>query len=155
MSQRELVELVAAELRNTLGYFTTWLGVYDADANEYRILAAELSGGDDLWDAAVPIPADGDHYVSNLITTSEPQVVVDAQVDENVNREVVEQLGNRTVINVPIFVDGKIFGAIGTGTFGEEGPKPPSDEDLQYLSDLGRVAAGALSRVLRLAGHLA
>ena len=55
-SQRELLEFVAAEVRNSIGYMSTWLGVFEEETNEYRVLAAELSGGDDLWDSAVPIP---------------------------------------------------------------------------------------------------
>ena len=152
-SQRQMVELVSAELRGTLGYRTTWLSVISDDREELRVLAAELSGGDDLWDSAVPLPIAGDRYVTRLIESGQPQVIVDAQVSEDVNREVVEQLGNRTVINVPVLLDGKMFGAIGTGTFGDEGPRPPSEDDLEYLRQLGEVAGVALSRVLRLAGH--
>lgn len=137
-SQRQIVELVAAEVRNTLGYRTTWLGIYSSATHEYRVLAAELAGSDDLWDSSEPVPVDGDPYISKLIKSSEPQVIVDAQVSDQVNREIVEQLGNRTVINVPILLGGDFFGAIGTGTFGDEGVKEPSDEDLAYLSRLGR-----------------
>lgn len=153
-SQRELVELVAAELRNTLGYRSTWLGVYSSVTGEYRVLAAELAGGDDLWDSSEPIPVEGDPYVTRLIRSETPQVIDDAQVSDEVNREIVEALGNRTVINVPIMLDGERFGSIGTGTFGDEGPRPPSDEDLDYLSRLGEIAGAALSRSLRAAGHI-
>jgi GAF domain-containing protein len=154
-SQRQIIELAAAEVRNTLGYRTTWLGVWVRETDEFRALMAELSGGEDLWDSAIPLPVTGDHYVSRIVETGEVQVVIDAQVDPHVNHEIVAQLGNRTIINVPIDVDGERFGSLGTGTFGDEGPRPPSDEDLRYLEQIGAIMGVAMSRVLRLAGHIA
>lgn len=153
-SQRELVEFVAAEVRNSIGYMSTWLGVFEEATEEYRILAAELSGGDDLWDSAVPIPIEGDPYIDAIRNSTEAQIIEDAQVAENVNREIVEQLGNRTIINIRIDIDGAWFGTLGTGTFGEEGPRPPDEIELEYLENVSRIAGKALSRVLKLAGHL-
>lgn len=154
-SQRELLEFVAAEVRNSVGYMTTWLGVFDSGENEYRVLASELAGGEDLWSSAVPIAADGDPHIDMIRATRQTQIVIDAQIDENVNREIVEQLGNRTIINIPIEVNGELFGALGTGTFGEEGPRPPDDTELSYLEQVGAIAGSSLSRMLKLAGHIA
>lgn len=154
-SQRELLELLSAEIRNSLGYRTTWIAVISDDLSECRVLTTEVAGGDDLWDSSVPIPIAGDPFLSGMLDSTEPQVVVDAQVAEGVNREIVEELGSRTVINVPIRADGRLLAAIGTGTFGEEGPRPPDAEDLDHLVRVSAIAGAALAAALRLAGHIA
>jgi GAF domain-containing protein len=154
-SQRELLELLSAEIRNSLGYRTTWIAVMSSDASECRVLTTEVAGGDDLWDSSVPIPIEGDPFLSMMLESTEPQVVVDAQTEVGVNREIVEELGNRTIINVPIRFDDRLFAAVGTGTFGEEGPRPPSAEDLDHLSSVAAIGGAALADALRLAGHIA
>jgi GAF domain-containing protein len=144
----EVLELLAVEVRNTIGFRSTWYGVLTPDRSGFRVLAAELSGGDDFWDPAAIVPIAGDPYVTALVETGEAQVTVDAQIDPDVNREIVEQLGNRTVINVPMFADGALYGSLGTGTFGDEGVRVPTDEELAYLQLLADATAEATVRIL-------
>ena len=153
-TQREVLELLAVEVNNSLGYSRSWMSVMEPDGENVRILAPEFSGGEDFWAAADLVPIEGDAYVTLLVESGEPQIVVDAQIDPTVNREIVEQLGSRTIVNVPINIEGHMFGAVGTGTFGDEGPRPPTDAEVEHLKAIGDVAGAAMSRILQLAGHI-
>lgn len=145
----DALELLAAEVQSTLGYRKTWYGVLSADRKSFRVLAAELSGGEDLWDSASVIPIEGDPFVTRLLETGEVQIVEDAQTDPDVNREIVEQLGNRTIVNVPMHVDHiGLWGCLGTGTFGDEGVRVPTEEEVAYLRELADATAASTVRIL-------
>ncbi len=145
----DVLELLAVEVRNTLGYNSTWYSVLTQDRSAFRVLAAELSGGEDLWDSAQVVPVAGDPYIERLVASGDVQIVEDAQTDPNVNREIVEMLGNRTIVNVPMNVDDiGLYGALGTGTFGDEGVRIPTDEELAYLRALADATAGSTVRIL-------
>lgn len=145
----DALELLAAEVRGTLGYRSTWYGVMTADGKAFRVLMAELSGGEDIWDSAAVVPIEGDPLVTRLVETREVQIVEDAQTDPDVNREIVEQLGNRTVVNVPMLLEnGEFYGSLGTGTFGDEGVRVPTAEEIDYLRALADATAASTVRIL-------
>jgi signal transduction histidine kinase len=145
-----LLTIAVDEIRETLGYGTAWIAVFDLDARVCRMLAA---AGDedreaDIWADAKVLPIDSDPYVLRLLDATTPEIVVDAQTDPNVNRQVVEALGNRTVINVPMRLLDQPFGMLGTGSFGEEGVRVPSGEELRYLVGLAGQLVVASARIL-------
>ncbi len=57
-------------------------------------------------------------------------------------------LGNRTIINVPLRVLTKACGALGIGTFGDEGCRAPSDEMLAHFMGLASIVSLTVSRLL-------
>jgi signal transduction histidine kinase/CheY-like chemotaxis protein len=75
-------------------------------------------------------------------------VVVDARTDPRTNKTIVEQLGNRTIINIPLRLVDKPFGAFGCGTFGdEEGVRPPTPAQLDHLVGMAGQVSVAASRI--------
>ena len=143
-----LLRVAVAEIQESLGYRTAWIAVFDLDARVCRILAAEGDETADIWERANVLPIDTDPYVSRLVVATGPEVVVDAQIDPNVNRAVVEALGNRTIVNVPMRLLEQPFGVLGTGSFGEEGVHVPTDEELEYLVGLAAQLVVASARIL-------
>ena len=144
----ELLRAVADEVRETVGYNTTWMAVLLPESNSFKVLTIQGPGLEDIWDTAAEIPIEGDAYVSALVETGEAQVIEDAQTDDRVNREIVRELGNRTIVNVPMMLIDQAFGALGTGTFGDEGPRLPTDDELAYLHDLAHHVVVASARIL-------
>lgn len=144
----ELLDAVVTEIRDSVGYNSAWIGILIPETNSFKILAPQGPGVESAWDAAQEVPIEGDPYVSRLVETGEAQVIEDAQVDPDVNREIVEQLGNRTVINIPMKLIDSTFGSIGLGTFGDEGPRLPTDAELEYLHLLAGQTVLASARIL-------
>lgn len=144
----ELLDAVVTEVRESVGYESVWIGIFIPEREAFRILTLQGPEVESVWDNAQEIPIAGDPYVSELIKTGEPQIVEDAQVDPNVNREIVEQLGNRTIINVPMTLIDSTIGSIGLGTFGDEGPRLPTDAELEYLMMVANQTVVASARIL-------
>jgi two-component system, cell cycle sensor histidine kinase and response regulator CckA len=59
----------------------------------------------------------------------------------------VEALGNRTIVNIPLRLVDKPFGAFGLGTFGDEGCRPPTPEQLEHLVGMAGQLSVAVSRI--------
>jgi signal transduction histidine kinase/CheY-like chemotaxis protein len=75
-------------------------------------------------------------------------VVEDARIDPRTNKDIVAALGNRTIVNVPLRIIDKPFGAFGTGTFGDdEGVRVPSIEQLEYLVSMCSQISVAAARI--------
>lgn len=144
----ELLDAVVTEIRESIGYNTAWIGIMMPENKSFKILAPQGPGVDSAWDVAQEVPIAGDPYISRLVETGEAQIVEDAQTDPDVNREIVEKLGNRTVINVPMKLIDSTFGSIGVGTFGDEGPRLPTDAELEYLHLLAGQSVLASARIL-------
>lgn len=144
----ELLDAVVAEIRESVGYNTAWIGIVVPEHQTFKIHSQQGPGVESAWDAAQEVPIDGDPYIERLVETGEIQIVEDAQTDPDVNREIVEQLGNRTVINVPMKLIDSTFGCVGLGTFGDEGPRLPTDAELEYLQLLANQTVLASARIL-------
>lgn len=144
----ELLEAVVTEVRESVGYNAAWIGIYVPEREAFKILTLQGPEVESVWENAQEVPIAGDPYVSRLIESGEPQIVEDAQTDPDVNREIVEQLGNRTIINIPMTLIDSTIGSIGLGTFGDEGPRLPTDAELDYLMMLANQTVVASARIL-------
>lgn len=137
------------EVRATTPYQSAWVGVYLPQTHTIKVLMMQAEGIPVDWVTAQELPVDTDPYLSQLLETRAIAIVEDAQTDPRVNREVVEMLGNRTIVNVPMTFGEAAFGALGTGSFGDEGVIPPTPEQLDYLSRLANIITAASVRILK------
>jgi signal transduction histidine kinase len=144
----DLIVAVADEVREAIGYNAVWMGIFLPDKEAFKVITPQGTEVGDIWDDAAEIPIAGDAFVMALRDTGEVQIVEDAQTDPRVNKEIVAELGNRTIINVPMSLIETTFGALGLGTFGDEGVRLPTDEELEYLHDLANVIVLAAARIL-------
>jgi two-component system, cell cycle sensor histidine kinase and response regulator CckA len=85
--------------------------------------------------------------IEEIMTAVAPVVVIDARTDPRTNKDIVARLGNRTIINLPLRLLDKPFGALGVGTFGDEGVRPPTAEDLEYLVGMASQVVVAAGRI--------
>jgi signal transduction histidine kinase len=143
-----MVTATADEIRESIGYNVTWVSVFDLPTRTVRMLAVQGENEDDIWQHAPSFPIDDDPYMARIFDATEPQVVGDAQNDPGVNRQLVEQLGNRTIINVPMRLVDQPFGALGTGTFGDEGVRLPTPEKLDHLVGIAAQLVTAAARLV-------
>jgi signal transduction histidine kinase/ActR/RegA family two-component response regulator len=146
---RELLEITRLEAVAAVGYPHVWLFISDdEDVKEARLIDYAGSQRDLTWEVAPVLKIAGDPLMEQIVSSDEPVVVEDARTDPRTNKELVAALGNRTIINIPLRLVDKPFGAFGLGTFGdEEGCRPPTQEQLDYLVGMGSQLSVAASRI--------
>jgi signal transduction histidine kinase/ActR/RegA family two-component response regulator len=146
---QDLLEITRLEAAASAGYPHVWLFISDnEEVKEMRLIDYAGSQRDVAWEVAPVLKVEGDALMEQIIASDEPVVVEDARVDPRTNKALVEALGNRTIINIPLLLVDKPFGAFGLGTFGEEeGCRVPTQEQLDYLVGMASQLSVAASRI--------
>jgi signal transduction histidine kinase/DNA-binding NarL/FixJ family response regulator len=148
-SYDEVVNIAQREVHAIIGYPTVWVYLFTADMRYAYPLAAGGSTSETIMtdeeDACLTIA--GDPMMEEIAAARDTVVVEDARTDPRTNKEVVARMGNRTIINVPILLLDKHLGCIGTGTFGDEGIRVPSESEKLYLSAMASHMAITLDRI--------
>ena len=148
---QELLEVTRQEAMAAADYPHVWLFIGDdEEVKEARLIdyAGSQKQRDLTWELAPVMKIDGDPLLEQIRSSDEPVVVEDARTDPRTNKELVAALGNRTIVNIPLRLLDKPFGAFGLGTFGdEEGCRPPTQEQLDYLVGMGSQLSVAASRI--------
>ncbi len=149
----EVLDVARAEVRDAIGFDHAWLCVADEESpREVRVIGYSGSRQDLVWDAAPRIPVEGDPMMAEILAADGPVVVEDARTDPRTNKDIVAQLGNRTIVNVPLRLLDKPLGAFGCGTFGDEGVRVPGARQIEYLVSMCSQIAMAAARI-RFAEH--
>ncbi|MBI3206595.1 MAG: GAF domain-containing protein [Myxococcales bacterium] len=148
-SFKDLLEITRREVSRTTGYGHAWLFVADSpDARELRLIDVAGARDELVWKVAPVLRVDSDAMLQQIVASDEPVVVVDARVDPRTDKQIVAALGNRTIINIPLRLLDKPFGAFGVGSFGdEEGCRAPTGEQLDYLIGMASQLSVAASRI--------
>jgi len=145
---QELLEITRVEAMAVANYPHVWLFISDdEDVKECRLIDYAGSQRELAWEVAPVLQIDGDPLLEQIRDSDEPVVVEDARTDPRTNKAVVAALGNRTIVNIPLRLVDKPFGAFGLGTFGDEGVRPPTQEQLDYLVGMGGQLSVAASRI--------
>ncbi|WP_296448393.1 EAL domain-containing protein [Rhodoferax sp. UBA5149] len=134
-----------------LGYSHAWLAVFGDKPGIVSVIMHVTSGGaSDVSRLAqsMDIPIAGDLMLQEIMTADHVVVVEDARTDPRTNKQIVAQLQNRTIINVPLVLAEQRLGSVGMGTYGdEEGVRPPSPWQLEFMQTMTGHVAVALDRV--------
>lgn len=132
-----------------IGYNNLWVYLISDDKKFAHILVAKGSVSQVL--TSIPdyatLTIDGDAMLEEILNTDRIVLVEDARVDERTNKEIVAQIGNKTIVNVPIILLDRHLGSVGTGTFGDEGVKVPTQSQQEFLMALASHLAVSLDRV--------
>lgn len=153
---RELVEVTRLAVTARTRYRHAWLALIEEhDPTHARLV--EFAGDEPVAELAFStcplIPIVGDPMMEAIREGGEPVVVEDARTDPRTNKDFVAKIGNRTLINVPLVLGERLLGALGVGTFGDEGVLPPSPSELEWLTVVGMQLASAWSRLVILDGR--
>lgn len=76
----------------------------------------------------------GDSMLLEIASARSPVLVENAETDARTNKEIVKQLGNKTILNIPVFLFNGTLISVGTGTFGDEGIKVPNPQEMDFLT---------------------
>ena len=136
------------ELERTLGLHAVWFYLLSEDRKSMRLIMADASTGQvSDGQAGELLTIEGDPMLEEIATGEHMVVVEDARTDPRTNKDLVRRIGNRTIVNVPVSMSGRKLGAIGTGTFGEDGVRLLDAEEREYIAALASHVAAVLDRV--------
>jgi len=142
-----LIALVRDEVTARFGLPNAWLYVCEReDQSELELVAVAGPRTAAIRQLVPVIPRAGDPLIEALLRDEGPVVIPDAQAGNF--PEVTRQLGNRTVVNIPMSVVDHTLGILGCGTFGEEGVVPVDEEALRLLVQMANMTSVALARMI-------
>lgn len=147
---RELVQVTQAAVQAQTRYRHAWLCLIEPqDPTHARVLefAGSLAMQELVFAKCPRVPIAGDEMMAAIVSGRAPVVVEDARTDPRTNKAIVEQLGNRTIINIPLVLGAELLGSLGIGTYGDEGVRPPTSAEVEWLTVLGMQLAAAYSRL--------
>jgi diguanylate cyclase (GGDEF)-like protein/PAS domain S-box-containing protein len=134
-------------LKSVSDYQHLWVYLFTEDKKYAKVFIAGGSVSDALLSEVPTLTIKGDRFLEELVEAKEIVVIEDAQTDDRTNKEIVAQLGNRTIINVPIYLFGQSLGVVGTGTFGSEGVRIPTQSEREFMSAMASHLAVTLDRL--------
>ena len=129
------------------GYRSCWLYIVEPGGDVARLLAIFGTAAGLVLDEVERLPVDGDPMLREIFRGTEPVVVHDARTDPRTDKRLVGLIGNRTIVNVPLVLDAEHVGALGVGTFGDEGVRPPTFDELDELGAIAAQVAGVAGRL--------
>lgn len=145
---RELVELTWDAVRSGTRYRTAWLALVEPeDPGFFRVVQVEGSAHDIVLEMCPKVGIAGDAMLLELVEGKSPVLVLEAATDPRTNKAMVAACGNRTILNVPLVLGPVVIGALGVGSFADEGVLAPTDDELETLVVLGTQLAGAITRM--------
>jgi PAS domain S-box-containing protein len=145
----EVLNAARDEVKIIIGYQDLWAYLFTEDKKYARALVAGGPMAETVMseEGVATLTIQGDRMLEEIAEAKDIVVVEDARTDERTNKEIVSRLQNRTIINVPIILMDRHLGSIGTGTFGEEGVRVPSESEQKYLSALASHMAVTFDRI--------
>jgi len=149
LTTADILQASREELHRTLGFNVVWLYLVSDDRKFLKLILAEegtprrphVADGELLL-------IEGDRMLEEIATADDIVVVEDARTDPRTDKAIVEKLGNRTIVNVPISLAEEKIGVIGTGTFDDEGVRAVSAAEREFLAALASHVAAVLDRVM-------
>lgn len=153
----DILDAVSPVADEVLGYPHAWLAMYGEKPGVVSIITHVTSGvASELSRLvqSIDIPIAGDPMLDEIMTADHVVVVDDARTDPRTNKDIVAQLNNRTIINVPLVLAEQRLGSLGMGTYGDvEGVRPPSPSQLEFMQAVAGHVAVALDRVRFIQAH--
>ncbi len=148
-SYDEVLSAAQQEINATIGYPTVWVYLFSDDLSYAVPLAAGGTISETIMtdESTLRLTITGDPMLEEIATAKDIVVVEDACTDPRTNKEIVNRLGNRTIINAPIIFFDRHLGCIGMGTFGDEGVRVPSEHERTYLTAVSSHLAITLDRI--------
>lgn len=149
----EALNAARDEVKTIIGYQHLWAYIFTDDKKYAKMLVArgpivgKLEKFKSEKDTFLTLTIQGDRMLEEIAEAKDIVVVENALADERTDKKIVAMLGNRTIINVPIFLMDKQLGSMGTGTFDEEGFRVPTKSERDYLVSLASHMAVTLDRI--------
>lgn len=144
----ELLQATREEAACAVGYQNVWFYVAEDDpVTTLRLVEVSSERKGKVEEVARVLHLGADRLIQDLLASDVPIVIPDARADPRTDKDIVERLQNRTIINIPLRLMDKPFGVFGCGTYGDEGCRPPTADELEYLVGMTNQLVVAASRI--------
>jgi signal transduction histidine kinase/CheY-like chemotaxis protein len=144
----DLLQTAHDEVLEVTGYRNVWFYVANPeDTRELKLIEITSKQRQLVWDVAETLTVDSDPLIQELLNGDVPIIIPDARTDPRTNKAIVNRLQNRTLINIPLRLMDQPFGAFGLGTYGDEGVRAPTEEQLDYLLGMASQIVVAAGRI--------
>jgi signal transduction histidine kinase len=144
----DLIAVTREEVEAATGYRHVWFMVKDREElDEVRLIDYAGDRREIIWETVPVLNVKGDAFLEELLTKDEPDVIPDARLDPRTNKQIVAQLQNRTIVNIPLRLLDRPYGVFGVGTFGDEGCRTPTAAELDYLVGMAGQLSVAAARM--------
>lgn len=145
----QVIDAARDEVRDVIGYQNLWVFLLTEDKKYAHAMFASgaMSERTLSEEGAGKLTIKGDRMLEEIVEAKDIVVVEDARIDPRTDKKMVALMGNRTIINVPIIFFDKHIGMVGTGTYGDEGIRPPTLMEKEYLRALSSHLAVTLDRI--------
>lgn len=145
----ELTDVATDAMRCHTRYRDAWITLFNLDNQTAYPLGGTGAGGAERVEAASlnAFSIADDAMVQEIIASREPIIVVDAPLDPRPNQLHVQALGSRTIVNIPLLLDEATLGCFGFGTFGDTGPLPPTDEEMEFFNAMASHLSVVIARL--------
>jgi len=147
----DIVAAVDTRIRELFSFSSAWLYLVDPDSNgEHWHLVSRSKNrlkSDEDTAAIQHIQASNSNLFGLLQQANEPIVIEDAQHDPRMNLEIAQQTGLRTVVFLPLTVEEIRIGALGVGTFGDEGVRVPDQSEIAFFQTLATQLSIVVDRI--------
>jgi CheY-like chemotaxis protein len=146
---REVVNAALAEVQTIIGYQNLWVYLLTPDRQYSTALMADGQISESIMtgDGIAMLKIKGDPMLEEIAAATQIVIVEDARLDPRTDKATVAQLGNRTIVNVPIMLFDQHLGSVGTGSFGDEGVRIPTRSEQEYLMAMASHMAVSLDRL--------
>ncbi len=145
-SPEEVFAAVTAEVRRLLGADLTALLRYEAD-REMTFVARWTATGEDR-SGGTRVPLGGQNVSTRVFETGQPARMDDTSGFSGASGEIVRGLGVRSVVGVPVMVEGRLWGVMLVSNRSEEPFPADATARLAGLTELvGTAIANAQARV--------
>jgi PAS domain S-box-containing protein len=150
-TEAEVMEAALQEIKVVMGYRSAWAYLFADDGETASIIHASGDVAKTASDELPVIRVAGDTFLEELRDAKDVVVVEDARTDPRTNKDVVAQVGNRTIVNAPMLLADRKIGIVGTGSMGDEGVKVPDRRQLDFFAAMVGHVALAIDRIRLLA----
>ncbi|RJQ46371.1 MAG: PAS domain S-box protein [Gaiellales bacterium] len=145
-SAADIVHAAYPEVREVLGYNSTWIGFGDEERQKLHLLFQQ-GDVEDFVEMDTEFRVEGDVWLEEMVRAEGPMLCEDARTDPRTDKERVAAEGYRTMLCVPIrLMDGSLA-VLCTGTFGDEGVRVPTEEQIRYFTSMASSIAVVLDRL--------
>ncbi|MDB6117956.1 MAG: sensory box protein [Verrucomicrobiaceae bacterium] len=144
----DILHAAREEVEATLGMHALWFYLLSEDRKYLQMVTASTEASE-ITNPSIGeyLRIEGDPMLEEIATADNIVVVEDARIDPRTNKEIVQKMGSRTIINMPVSMAGKRLGTIGSGTFGNEGVRTLTPTEQRFFAALGSHMAVVIDRV--------
>lgn len=142
-----LLDRVRTALMENTRYRHVYVHLLNPDGKTFEIVGYVVPEKNLLRQQLRLIDVSKDRLIQMANAATEPFFIEDLRLHPYADQKQVEFWGNRTSICIPMFEADSQIGPLIVATYGDEGVKPPTTEELDFLIQVGSLVAVVVGRL--------